>query len=102
MLFAFTPESCSGSARNPVRLHPGFPFAFSRNPQSIRERFAQDKLTPDSRRGRDEIEAWICNCFSRSYPVVAGIDATWGSQAINPVPKEPNPRVPAFLLLAVC
>jgi hypothetical protein len=33
ILFAFNPESCSGSARNAVRLHPGTPFAFARNPQ---------------------------------------------------------------------
>jgi hypothetical protein len=32
-VFAFTPESCSESARNAVRLHPGTLFAFARNPQ---------------------------------------------------------------------
>jgi integrase/recombinase XerD len=32
ILFAFIPESCSGSTRNAVRLHPGTPFAFARNP----------------------------------------------------------------------
>src|SRR4051794_18713138 len=34
ILFAFIPESCSGSTRNAVRLHPGTPLAFARNPQS--------------------------------------------------------------------
>jgi hypothetical protein len=34
ILFAFIPESCSGSARNAVRLHPGIPLALPRNPQA--------------------------------------------------------------------
>jgi hypothetical protein len=33
-VFAFTPESCSESGRNAVRLQPGTLFAFARNPQS--------------------------------------------------------------------
>jgi len=32
-LFAFRPESCSPSPRNAFRIHPGIPFALSRNPQ---------------------------------------------------------------------
>jgi hypothetical protein len=32
-LFAFSPESCSSSFRNAVRVHPGIPFALPRNPQ---------------------------------------------------------------------
>src|ERR1700722_17959891 len=32
-VFAFNPEWCSESARNPVRLHPGMVFAFPRNTQ---------------------------------------------------------------------
>jgi hypothetical protein len=36
ILFAFSPESCSGSSRNPVRLHPGIAFGLARNPQSSR------------------------------------------------------------------
>jgi hypothetical protein len=34
-LFAFNPESCSQSARNAVRDHPGIPFAFARNPHRV-------------------------------------------------------------------
>ena len=30
-VFAFIPECCSESARNPVRLHPGMLFALPRN-----------------------------------------------------------------------
>jgi hypothetical protein len=33
ILFAFSPESCSDSTRNAVRLHPGNLFGFARNPQ---------------------------------------------------------------------
>src|SRR5260370_28144943 len=33
-VFAFIPECCSESARNPVRLHPGTLFALPRNTQS--------------------------------------------------------------------
>jgi hypothetical protein len=32
-VFAFIPECCSESARNPVRLHPGMLFALPRNTQ---------------------------------------------------------------------
>ena len=32
-VFAFIPECCSGSARNPVRLHPGMLFGLPRNTQ---------------------------------------------------------------------
>ena len=38
-VFAFSPECCSESARNPVRLHPGMLFAFARN----RVRFAPEQ-----------------------------------------------------------
>jgi len=34
-LFAFSPESCSSSPRNAFRVHPGIPFALSRNPQYV-------------------------------------------------------------------
>jgi hypothetical protein len=30
-VFAFSPERCSASARNPVRLHPGMVFGLPRN-----------------------------------------------------------------------
>src|ERR1039457_1487832 len=46
-VFAFLPECCSESARNPVRLHPGMLFALPRNTQCIftaplwRRNFAQ-------------------------------------------------------------
>jgi hypothetical protein len=33
-VFAFIPESCSGSSRTAVRLHPGFMFILSRNPHA--------------------------------------------------------------------
>jgi hypothetical protein len=33
-VFAFNPEWCSESARNPVRLHPGMAFALPRNTQN--------------------------------------------------------------------
>jgi hypothetical protein len=32
-MFAFSPECCSESARNPVRLQPGMLFGLPRNPQ---------------------------------------------------------------------
>jgi len=32
-LFVFSPESCSPSARNAFRVHPGILFALPRNPQ---------------------------------------------------------------------
>ncbi|MGI8745405.1 MAG: hypothetical protein ACR2NN_23090, partial [Bryobacteraceae bacterium] len=32
LLFAFSPESCSSSPRNALRVHPGIPFALPRNP----------------------------------------------------------------------
>ena len=40
ILFAFIPESRSGSARNAVRLHPGMLFAFARNPHSASSDFS--------------------------------------------------------------
>jgi hypothetical protein len=33
-VFAFIPECCSESARNPVRLHPGMLFGLPRNTQT--------------------------------------------------------------------
>ena len=36
-VFAFIPECCSESARNPVRLHPGTLFGLPRNTQIITE-----------------------------------------------------------------
>jgi hypothetical protein len=41
-VFAFNPEWCSESARNPVRLHPGMLFALPRNTQG-----GQFNHTPD-------------------------------------------------------
>jgi hypothetical protein len=37
-VFAFIPECCSESARNPVRLHPGMLFGLPRNTQSVSKR----------------------------------------------------------------
>src|ERR1039457_2869639 len=38
-VFAFLPECCSESARNPVRLHPGMLFALPRNTHRIEGTF---------------------------------------------------------------
>jgi hypothetical protein len=45
-VFAFIPECCSESARNPVRLHPGTLFGLPRNTQQMsqdRRRFIRDQ-----------------------------------------------------------
>jgi hypothetical protein len=61
-LFAFNPESCSQSARNAVRDHPGIPFAFARNPHFLQQaprKSAQNLIHPQL---ADRINQAIAAC----------------------------------------